>query len=126
MATKPSTVDHRRSLLAEAMQIIEAQYGDELLLDDIAHRIASSRRQVQRAFVETTGKTYRETLTAVRMREAARLLHEQRSTRIHDAARAVGYREPAQFAKAFRRAHGVSPSEYRDGGGLPDTGPVAR
>jgi AraC-like DNA-binding protein len=25
----------------------------------------------------------------------------------------VGYRQPAQFAKAFRRHHGVSPSDYR-------------
>jgi AraC-like DNA-binding protein len=25
----------------------------------------------------------------------------------------VGYRQPAQFAKAFRRHHGQSPSDYR-------------
>ena len=25
----------------------------------------------------------------------------------------VGYRQPAQFAKAFRRHHGTSPSDFR-------------
>ena len=28
-------------------------------------------------------------------------------------ARAVGYRQPAQFSKAFRRHHGRAPSELR-------------
>jgi AraC family transcriptional regulator, regulatory protein of adaptative response / methylphosphotriester-DNA alkyltransferase methyltransferase len=28
----------------------------------------------------------------------------------------VGYRQPAQFAKAFRRYLGVAPSDYRAGG----------
>jgi AraC-like DNA-binding protein len=28
-------------------------------------------------------------------------------------AHRVGYRQPAQFAKAFRRHHGLSPSTYR-------------
>ena len=28
-------------------------------------------------------------------------------------AHRVGYRQPAQFAKAFRRHHGVSPSDFR-------------
>ena len=32
-------------------------------------------------------------------------------------ARAVGYRQPAQFSKAFRRHHGVPPSSLRATGG---------
>jgi AraC-like DNA-binding protein len=32
---------------------------------------------------------------------------------VRDVARRVGYRQPAQFAKAFRRHHGMSPSAYR-------------
>lgn len=59
------------------------------------------------------GVTYRETATHVRMREAARLLLEAHETPIRLIARSVGYREPAQFAKAFRRAHGVNPSDFR-------------
>jgi AraC-like DNA-binding protein len=46
------------------------------------------------------------------MAKAAVLLAGPEGT-IKDIARLVGYRQPAQFAKAFRRAHGVSPSDHR-------------
>jgi AraC family transcriptional regulator, regulatory protein of adaptative response / methylphosphotriester-DNA alkyltransferase methyltransferase len=32
---------------------------------------------------------------------------------VNRVASAVGYRQPAQFAKAFRRHHGRPPSAYR-------------
>jgi AraC-like DNA-binding protein len=34
---------------------------------------------------------------------------------VHPGALAVGYRKPAQFAKAFRRHHGAPPSAFRNG-----------
>ena len=36
-----------------------------------------------------------------------------RGLTVREVAHRVGYRQPAQFAKAFRRHHGVSPSTYR-------------
>jgi AraC-like DNA-binding protein len=36
---------------------------------------------------------------------------------VREVAHRVGYRQPAQFAKAFRRHRGVSPSDFRAGGG---------
>jgi AraC family transcriptional regulator of adaptative response / methylphosphotriester-DNA alkyltransferase methyltransferase len=38
-----------------------------------------------------------------------------RSLTVREVAHRVGYRQPAQFAKAFRRHHGVAPSDYRAG-----------
>ena len=38
-------------------------------------------------------------------------------TKALEVAHRVGYRQPAQFAKAFRRHRGVSPSDFRAGGG---------
>jgi AraC family transcriptional regulator, regulatory protein of adaptative response / methylphosphotriester-DNA alkyltransferase methyltransferase len=32
---------------------------------------------------------------------------------VSTVARSVGYRQPAQFSKAFRRHHGCPPSEMR-------------
>jgi AraC-like DNA-binding protein len=32
---------------------------------------------------------------------------------VRDVAHRVGYRQPAQFAKAFRRHHGLAPSDFR-------------
>lgn len=109
---RPTTVNHRTSLYHDAAAIVAEDYGHELSLDDIARRVASSRRQLQRAFAEIGKTTFREHLTNVRMDEAARML-TQRDLTVREVAHRVGYRQPAQFAKAFRRRHGVPPSMYR-------------
>jgi transcriptional regulator GlxA family with amidase domain len=109
---RSSTVRLRTTLYHEANEILETEYASDLSLDDIARRIASSRRQVQRAYAEIGGSSFRDHLTRVRMRKAAELLDGHRLT-VREVAHRVGYRQPAQFAKAFRRHHGVAPSDYR-------------
>ena len=125
---RPATVRHRTSLFHEAVAIVEAEYGSDLSLDDIARRVASSRRQLQRSYAEIGKTTFREHLTAVRMERAAELL-TTRGLTVREVAQRVGYRQPAQFAKAFRRHHGASPSSYRVGtrfeGGAPPAARIA-
>ena len=91
---------------------MQIEFASELSLDDIARRVASSRRQLQRAYAEIGNTTFREHLTAVRMIRAAEML-ASRALTVREVAHRVGYRQPAQFAKAFRRHHGSSPSTFR-------------
>jgi AraC family transcriptional regulator, regulatory protein of adaptative response / methylphosphotriester-DNA alkyltransferase methyltransferase len=109
---RPATVRHRTSLFEDAVSIVEQEYASDLSLDDIARRVASSRRQLQRAYSEIGDTTFREHLTAIRMERAAQLL-QSRSLTVREVAHRVGYRQPAQFAKAFRRHHGTAPSDFR-------------
>ena len=113
---RPSTIRLRTSLFHEANAIVDREYSADLSLDDIARRVASSRRQLQRAYAEIGQTTFRDHLTAVRMHVAAELL-SSRALTVREVAHRVGYRQPAQFAKAFRRHHGVAPSDYRAGAG---------
>jgi transcriptional regulator GlxA family with amidase domain len=110
---RPSTITLRTALFEDAVAIVETEYASDLALDDIARRVASSRRQLQRAYAEIGDTTFREHLTRVRMDRAATLLAERSSLTVREVARRVGYRQPAQFAKAFRRHLGVAPSDYR-------------
>src|SRR5947207_13205602 len=112
MTQRPGTVRHRTNLFEEAALIVDAEYGTELNLDDVARRVASSRRQLQRSYSEIGRTTFRDHLTKVRMERAAELLRTRRVT-VREVAHRVGYRQPAQFAKAFRRHHGVAPSAFR-------------
>lgn len=107
-----STTRLRRALYAEVAEIIAEEYSSELVLEDIARRVASSRRQLQRAFDEVGHTSFRTYLTNYRMDRAAELLVDT-GLPVREVADAVGYRQPAQFAKAFRRRHGCSPSEFR-------------
>ena len=118
---RPATKSLRTSLFEDATAIVEAEYQHDLALDDIARRVASSRRQLQRAFAEIGNTTFREHLTAVRMDRAAEMLANGSGT-VRDVAQRVGYRQPAQFAKAFRRRHGVTPSRYRSAARRPPSG----
>ena len=109
---RPTTVRLRTSLFEEATEIVDREYGSDLSLDEIARRVASSRRQLQRAYAEIGRTTFRDHLTRVRMDKAAELL-AGRGLTVREVAHRVGYRQPAQFAKAFRRHLGVAPSDFR-------------
>ena len=92
--------------------MIEREYADEnLSLASLARTIATSRRQLQRVFGERQ-TSFRRELQRVRMARAAELLRADVMP-VGAVARAVGYRQPAQFSKAFRRHHGRPPSELR-------------
>jgi transcriptional regulator GlxA family with amidase domain len=109
---RTSTIRHRTSLFEEAVAIVADEFDRDLALDEIARRVASSRRQLQRSYSEIGRTTFRSHLTAVRMDAAAEMLSAGSLT-VREVAQRVGYRQPAQFAKAFRRHHGLSPSSYR-------------
>jgi AraC family transcriptional regulator, regulatory protein of adaptative response / methylphosphotriester-DNA alkyltransferase methyltransferase len=114
-ANRPATIQRRRALFEDALAIVEREYKDNISLDDVARRIAASRRQLQRAFREAGDTSFRTELQRVRMQKAADLLRNG-DLPVNQVASAVGYRQPAQFAKAFRRHHGTPPSAYRAAG----------
>jgi transcriptional regulator GlxA family with amidase domain len=111
-AKRPATVERRRVLFHEAVSIVDEEYHVKLALDDVARRVATSRRQLQRAFAEAGETSFRSYLQRVRMERAAEMLRQGGSP-VNEVATAVGYRQPAQFAKAFRRHHGAPPSTFR-------------
>jgi AraC-like DNA-binding protein len=114
---RPSTISRRRELFEEAVDVIEREYAAAgLSLRTVSRRIATSPRQLQRAFAESGGTSFRSELQRVRMERAATLLRFG-SMPVARVAAAVGYRQPAQFAKAFRRHHGRAPSAFRNGSG---------
>ena len=112
MSNRPATIERREALFHEAAAIIEREYPRAIDLNTVAAEIATSRRQLQRAFAEVGGTTFRTYLAHVRMRKALELLR-QGSLPVRQVAHNVGYRQPAQFAKTFRRHHGAPPSRFR-------------
>jgi AraC family transcriptional regulator, regulatory protein of adaptative response / methylphosphotriester-DNA alkyltransferase methyltransferase len=112
MAMRTGTVARRRALFEEAGEIVEREFAQPLELDDVARRLATSRRQLQRAFSEIGETSFRTYVAKVRMRKALDLLRDGRLP-VREVANNVGYRQPAQFAKTFRRHHGAPPSSFR-------------
>lgn len=110
---RQSTIDERRRLYLLARVTIARHYRRPLTLDRVARALASSPRQVTRAYAQFGEITFREDLQMRRMRAAAQLLIEQPGIPVRDVSRLVGYRQPPHFAKAFRWRYGLSPAAFR-------------
>ena len=110
-APRPATIARRRELFEEAAAIIALELSNPQSLQDLARRLATSPRQLQRAFTQAGQPGPRAYLRRVRMTHATELLEQGWS--VKETAGLVGYSQPAQFAKAFRRERGRLPREVR-------------
>jgi AraC-like DNA-binding protein len=111
---RPHTLAARRRLYLLARVIVARHYRRRLTLATVAAALATSPRQLQRAYAQFGDLSFREDLLAKRMTAAADLLIEQRAIPVSDVARLVGYRHPSHFAAAFRRRFGLSPARFRE------------
>jgi AraC-like DNA-binding protein len=111
---RPQTLAARRRLYLLARVVVARHYRRELTLAVVAGALASSPRQLQRAYEQFGERTFREDLFSRRMAVAAELLIEQRAIPVSDVARLVGYRQASHFASAFRRHYGLTPARFRE------------
>jgi AraC-like DNA-binding protein len=107
------TRQNREALFAEAIAVIDEAEGRHLTVDEVARRIATSRRQLQRVFEEVGGVSFRDYVVRHRIERAARLLEQ--GLPVGEVARRAGYGHASHFARAFRRRYGVAPSAYARG-----------
>jgi AraC-like DNA-binding protein/DNA-binding CsgD family transcriptional regulator len=109
---RETTVIERRRTYRLARLVVMRDYHRPLTLEQVARTIATSPRQLQRAYADFGSRSFRDDLVGQRLIAAARLL-QRPSIPIVDVASAVGYSQAPHFARAFRRRYGLSPSEYR-------------
>jgi transcriptional regulator GlxA family with amidase domain len=109
---RPATQKARLALFTEAVEILAKEVSRPITLEEVAQRIATSPRQLQRVFTVHAGQGFRSYLRQLRLSRAAELLVDTDLPMGH-IADAVGFGDASQFAKAFRRAYGVTPSRYR-------------
>lgn len=107
------TLLDRRRLYLLARAVVKRHYQRRLTLAVVARALASSPRQVQRAYEQFGDLTFHEDLIARRMAAAAQLLVEQPAIPVRDVARLVGYRHAPHFAGAFQRRYGLAPARFR-------------
>lgn len=110
---RASTIEQRRRLYLLARVVIARHYRRPLTLEEVARVLASSPRQVSRAYAQFGEMTFREDLLTRRLNVAAQLLIEQPAISVRDVARLVGFRQAPHFAKAFRRRYGLTPAAFR-------------
>lgn len=98
--------------LATVLGVMHDRLAEPISLTDLAASVHLSRYHFLRRFTASTGQTPMRWMTDQRMRHARTLLGGT-SIPVTEVATRCGYATPAAFAAAFRRHHGVSPSEQR-------------
>ncbi|WP_225635502.1 GlxA family transcriptional regulator [Streptomyces solaniscabiei] len=102
----------RREPLREVQQWITEHPGADLSVESLAARAALSPRHFARAFQAETGTTPGRYVDRVRLEHARRLL-EDSTDGVEEISRVSGYGTPEAMRRAFVRALGTSPAEYR-------------
>jgi transcriptional regulator GlxA family with amidase domain len=102
----------RRAPLREVQRWISEHPAGDLTVESLAARARLSPRHFARAFREETGMTPGRYVDRVRLEHARRLL-EDTGDSIEEIARAGGYGTPEAMRRAFVKAFGTAPAEYR-------------
>ncbi len=101
-------------LIREAVFIISMHYSNyDLTVDWIAKKMKISSSSLNALFKKETGYTPWKVIINTRLLHAHRLIEQGFAP--HDVYVQVGYNSLSYFSKAFKKAYGISPQQYKRG-----------
>ena len=107
--TQEATPDDRRYLLLDEAFLYSYK---ELTLESLAHLLNLSPRQTQRLIYKKYGTTFVKLRLQSRLNASANMMISSKLT-LSEIAEECGFCNYLHYAKGFREAFGMSPSEYR-------------
>ena len=108
--TKESMENH---LVSRVIQIIEENTYNKITVGQICNKLNYSRTYLSEIFKTTSGYTILEYITMNKIREAKKLIREERYnfTQISDL---LGFDNPHYFSTVFRKISNMSPTDYKN------------
>lgn len=104
--------NHGDELVGKAQTYIEENLSDKISFEELASKLATSRRNFDRRFIKATGNTPVEYLQRVKVEVAKSTLEKGRKS-IFEVMNEVGYSDDKAFREVFKRITGISPLDYR-------------
>lgn len=101
------------AIIAQTLQIIDEELDTGLKIGTVAERLNISESYLSKLFASQLGSSFKDVLTAARMKRAVKLLRET-DLRVYEIATQVGYRDVRYFSNVFRSVFGVNPSDFRN------------
>lgn len=102
----------RDPMIGAALSSLHAQPARAWTLAMLAHEVGSSRTVLAERFATVVGVPPMQYLTQWRLQLAANLLAST-TTKVASVGAEVGYESEAAFSRAFKRAIGKSPADFR-------------
>ena len=102
-----------KKFLLKAFDIINQNMSDTTFgLETFAELLSISRSVLHRKITSLTGESPGELIRRIRLKRASQLI-EQNFGNMSEISLEVGFSNPSQFARSFRKQFGVSPSVYQ-------------
>lgn len=104
--------NHGDDLISKAQTYIEKNLNEKISFEELASKLAISRRNFDRRFVKATGNTPVEYLQRVKVEVAKSTLEKGRKS-IFEVMNDVGYSDDKAFREVFKKITGMSPLDYK-------------
>ncbi len=108
--------DRTHHLIKKALDYIDNNFHKDISLDELAGELGISSYYFSKLFKEEKGEGFVEYLTGRRVEEAKKLLKSPEHS-IKEVGIACGYSDPNYFSRIFKKATGMTPTEYKDKNG---------
>lgn len=99
-------------LISKAIKYINENYHENISLDDVAKEMNMSYHYFSKFFKESVGKNFVDYLTELRIEKSKNMLKDL-GISIKEICNEIGYCDPNYFSKIFKKATGMTPTEYR-------------
>jgi len=96
----------------QVLDYIAVNYGNNILLEDMAARADLSPSHFSRLFKQTIGQSPYQFLMSYRIEKAKKML-DRPSTLMVDIAFTCGFSDQAHFSRTFKKIEGITPKQYR-------------
>jgi len=100
-------------LVNQALDYMAKNYQQKLTLQVVADRCYVSQWHLSKLLNRFTGKSFYDTLNAIRIDQAKLLLADPK-LKIGEISETVGYADTAHFARTFKKLVGMSANEFRN------------
>jgi transcriptional regulator GlxA family with amidase domain len=104
--------NHGDELIGRAQDYIEENLSEKISFEELASKLAISRRNFDRRFIKATSNTPVEYLQRVKVEVAKKTLEMGRKS-IFEVMNEVGYSDDKAFREVFKKITGLSPLDYR-------------
>ncbi len=102
-----------KNLVIKAKEYINEHYAEAISVKDVADAVCISESYFKSIFKKSSGYSYSEYLTVVRMNQAKNLLNTTEKS-VTEIALDVGYQTPNSFSSLFKRETGMSPTQWKN------------
>lgn len=99
-------------IVVRALKYISQNYQFPINVKDIVNQVPVSRRVLEVRFLKETGSSILQYINSMRMQMFAQMLLDSDDS-VSNIASMVGFEDPSNVARVFKRTYGTTPSRYR-------------